>query len=214
MAKKPTDEELEERVKGLEKKAGMRKALTDALFDAVFLFEKGVCIDQNQAAARLFGYTLAEAIGRRVTNWVVPGDRDQVKNNMLSGYEKPYEIVALCKDGTTVPCEIQARRINYKGRSTQVTAFRDITALKKVQESEAKFRGFVESSSDWLWEVNAKGVYTYASLKVEEMIGFKPEEIIGKTPFDFMPPEEVDHKKAPHQPDDNDGQGDSIDRRQ
>jgi len=57
-------------------------------------------------------------------------------------------------------------------------------------ESEAKFRGLVESSSDWIWEINSMGVYTYASPKVEEMLGYKLEDVIGKAPLDLMPPEE------------------------
>ncbi len=63
-------------------------------------------------------------------------------------------------------------------------------AGEALQKSEAKFRGLVESSSDWIWEVDAKGVYTYASPKVEAILGYKPEEVIGKTPFDLMPPEQ------------------------
>lgn len=61
----------------------------------------------------------------------------------------------------------------------------------ELEASEAKFRGLVESSGDWIWQVNGKGVYTFASPQVETMLGYRPEEIIGKTPFDLMPPEEA-----------------------
>ena len=60
-----------------------------------------------------------------------------------------------------------------------------------LKESEERFRALVETTSDWIWEVDAHGVYTYASPKVKELLGYLPEEIIGKTPFDFMPPEEA-----------------------
>jgi PAS domain S-box-containing protein len=45
--------------------------------------------------------------------------------------------------------------------------------------------------SDWIWEVNTDGVYTYCSERVEDILGYRPEEIIGRTPFDFMTPEEA-----------------------
>jgi len=61
-----------------------------------------------------------------------------------------------------------------------------------LQKSEAKFRGLVESSGDWIWEVNAAGVYTYASPQIEARLGYKPEEVIGKATFDLMPPEEAE----------------------
>ena len=110
-------------------------ALSEASFEAIFLSEKGVCLDQNKTAERIFGYTLTEAAGRNGTEWIVPEDREQVKNNMLSGYEKPYEVTALRKDGTTFPAEIQARMINYGGGKVRVTALRDITTRKQAEES-------------------------------------------------------------------------------
>lgn len=61
----------------------------------------------------------------------------------------------------------------------------------KLKESEEKFRNLVEASSDWVWEVDGEYRYTYSSPKVEELLGFKPEEIIGKRPFDLMPEEEA-----------------------
>ena len=68
--------------------------------------------------------------------------------------------------------------------------------FKEVQEGEEKFRGLVESSSDWIWEVNKEGVYTYASPQVETVLGYKPEELADKTPFDLMPPDEAEQKKT------------------
>jgi PAS domain S-box-containing protein len=59
-----------------------------------------------------------------------------------------------------------------------------------VRESEVKFRNLVEISSDWIWEVNEQGVYTYSSPKVKDLLGYTQEEIIGRTPFDLMPPDE------------------------
>src|SRR3989344_3952831 len=57
--------------------------------------------------------------------------------------------------------------------------------------SEERFRTLVETTSDWIWEVDAHSIYTYASPKVSELLGYAPEEVIGKTPFDFMPPDEA-----------------------
>ncbi|MBI5751818.1 MAG: EAL domain-containing protein [Hydrogenophilales bacterium] len=61
----------------------------------------------------------------------------------------------------------------------------------EIRESEARFRGLVESSSDWIWEVDANARYVYASPKIQDLLGYTPAEVLGKTPFDFMPPEEA-----------------------
>jgi len=71
---------------------------------------------------------------------------------------------------------------------------RDITERKKTAEalrqSVERFRDLVESMNDWIWEVDRNGRYTYVSPKVETLLGYKQEEVLGKSPFDFMPPDE------------------------
>jgi PAS domain S-box-containing protein len=49
----------------------------------------------------------------------------------------------------------------------------------------------VASVSDWVWEVSSAGQYIYCNQGVREVLGYEPREVIGKTPFDFMPPEEA-----------------------
>ena len=58
--------------------------------------------------------------------------------------------------------------------------------------SERQFHEIVESVNDWVWEVDQAGRYTFASGHVKELLGYAPSEIIGKTPFDLMPPEEAE----------------------
>jgi len=122
------------------------KMLADASFEAIFLSEKGVCIDQNLTAEKMFGYIHAEAVGRQAIEWIVPEDRELVKRNIMSGYEKPYEITGLCKDGTTFPCEIQARMTNQQGQSIRITALRDISERNQVVEENARLQSRLRQS--------------------------------------------------------------------
>jgi PAS domain S-box-containing protein len=62
-----------------------------------------------------------------------------------------------------------------------------------LQQSEARFRGMLESTSDWVWEVNALGAFTFSNNKIMDLLGYPPEEVLGKTLFDFMPPAEARH---------------------
>ena len=63
---------------------------------------------------------------------VDPAYRDQVKENMMKGFEGPYEFLALRKDGSTFPVEVRAKSINYKGAPARVSAVLDITERKKA----------------------------------------------------------------------------------
>ena len=65
-------------------------------------------------------------------------------------------------------------------------------AKQKLYKSEQRFRSLIEATSDWLWEIDQNGIYTYCSPKVKDLLGYEPEEIIGKTPFDLMPPGEAE----------------------
>lgn len=61
-------------------------------------------------------------------------------------------------------------------------------ALLKEMNS---LRDIIENNSDWIWEVDATGCYTFSSAKSVELLGRLPHEVIGKTPFDFMPKDEA-----------------------
>jgi PAS domain S-box-containing protein len=69
-------------------------------------------------------------------------------------------------------------------------------AAEALWESEERYRSLVETTSDWIWEVDADGVYTYASPKVRDLLGYEPAEVVGRTPFDLMPPEEAQRVAA------------------
>jgi PAS domain S-box-containing protein len=64
-------------------------------------------------------------------------------------------------------------------------------AEKTLRESEKWFRALSESTRDWIWEIDENARYTYASPRIRDLLGYEPREIIGKTPFDLMPPEEA-----------------------
>ena len=64
-------------------------------------------------------------------------------------------------------------------------------AQRQLAQSEQRFRNLVETTFDWVWEVDAEGRYTYVSPKITDLLGYAPEEVLGRTPFDLMPEEEA-----------------------
>ena len=65
-------------------------------------------------------------------------------------------------------------------------------AQSALHEKDERFSNVIESSQNWIWELDARGVYTFASYQLKDTLGYSPEEIIGKTPFDLMPAAEAD----------------------
>ncbi len=64
-------------------------------------------------------------------------------------------------------------------------------AKAALRESEERYRTLVETVSDWVWEVDENVVYTFVSPKIRDLLGYESEEVLGKTPFDLMPPDEA-----------------------
>ncbi len=79
----------------------------------------------------------------------------------------------------------------YRRQSFHATVNREKTE-EALRQSEERFRGLVESTSDWIWQVDRNGVYIYVSPKVTEILGFQRQEVLGKTPFDLMPKQEAE----------------------
>jgi PAS domain S-box-containing protein len=69
-----------------------------------------------------------------------------------------------------------------------ISRFRAENALK---ESEQRFEDMALASSDWIWEIDKEKRFKFASPRIKEILGCKPVDIIGKTPFDLLPADEA-----------------------
>jgi diguanylate cyclase (GGDEF)-like protein/PAS domain S-box-containing protein len=153
-------------------------------------------LDMNKTACRDLGYSREELLSMSMDD-IDPG----LNSNVIKIIEEQkhelgvarFETTHRRKDGSLIAVEVSVGFVTLD-RSYWVCIVRDITKRKLTAEallqSEEKFRALVESTSDWIWEVDRNGHYTYASPKVEVLLGYTPEEVLGKTPLDFMPPRE------------------------
>jgi two-component system cell cycle sensor histidine kinase/response regulator CckA len=169
--------------------------------DAIVVNVGGKYVFANMSAARLFGAdSPGEVMGKDVIERVHPDDREQVAQRtaeVLGGaVTTPKEIRVLRLDGSPVEVEATAARIEFDCAPAAQVVFRDITERKRAEEAlregEERYRQLIESAHDWIWEIDEHGLYTFASLRVVELLGYKPEEVLGKTPFDLMPSDEAE----------------------
>ncbi|MHA1630446.1 MAG: PAS domain-containing protein [Candidatus Heimdallarchaeota archaeon] len=166
--------------------------LSKATFEAIFFSEDGVCLEQNQTAEKLFGLKLSEIIGKNGPAWVVAEDREMVLNNILSGYEGPYEAIGIRKDGSTFSAEIRGGTIFHKGREVCLTTVSDISKQKQVEialrESEDRFHHLANASMEAIFftkggiclDTNQVAVKMFGFNERSEIIGMSVTELVTK----------------------------------
>ncbi len=80
---------------------------------------------------------------------------------------------------------------NNTGEITHFVAVEeDITRRKEAEsallESEERFRQMAEMTGEWLWEQDPEGYYLYSSNAVKQILGYSPEQVIGKHYTEFL----------------------------
>jgi len=170
-------------------------------------------IPQNQVWGsekwlRIFGFapdaavTLEEVIRR-----IHPDDREMVEREVRRAvetrgeYSGEYRVIL--PDGTEHWIVARGRmHQDANGKSARMLgAAIDLTNRKQaeeaIREGAERFRQVAESVGDFLWEVDANGLYTYANQHVEQILGYTPEELVGKKHFyDLFAPAVRDELKA------------------
>ncbi|QLC49513.1 PAS domain S-box protein [Methanolobus zinderi] len=182
------------------------KALHNASFGGIGIHDRGLILECNQGLSDMTGYSQEELIGMNGMLLIAEKDRDEVMEKIRSGYEKPYEAMLHCKNGSEYHIRLESRNIPYKGKEVRVTEFRNISKQKKAEEalreSERKYRGLFENniSGIVITEIitDEKGcpinyVFQEVNNAFEKHTGLKDEDVIGKRVTEVLPG--IDKKK-------------------
>jgi diguanylate cyclase (GGDEF)-like protein/PAS domain S-box-containing protein len=113
----------------------------------------------------------------------------------VSGMIGEDRAIAALKQGATD----YVLKSNLSRLSTAVTrAISELATEKARQDAEAqllaserRLRDIIDTSQDWIWEMDAEGRYTFCSGAVRHILGFEPDVLIGRTATDFMHPDDV-----------------------
>jgi len=192
---------LQKREKALRLSEERYRQLCDSLPQVVFETDIfGKFTFANRIAFDLFGYSREDLrTGLDAIEMLIPKDRDRAQQNIrriLSGEKSGNnEYTALKKDGSTFPVLIYSSPITIRRSDIGLRGVLvDLSEFKKVQnallESESRYRNIVENLNDMIWEVNEKLIYTYVSPQSLGVLGYTPEELLGKSASDFMTPED------------------------
>ncbi|MBF0448433.1 MAG: response regulator [Magnetococcales bacterium] len=95
------------------------------------------------------------------------------------------------------PSQLDRMRAETLSRKL-VTKTKDLEQKKQnLRKSERRYQSILEATSDIIWELDLEANFTYISLQVEEVLGYKPAEIIGLlSGFDLMPAQEAEKMRS------------------
>ena len=186
------------RRKSRDEAAELAKLAPVAIYELDYTIPRLISV--NDAMCSLSGYTREELLAMDPMKLLCEDSRRVFIRRIqaqLAG--KPIdETVRYCvrvKNGQQKWVELKIK-FNYKPGHPHhaLVAAVDVTRSRQrdraLAESRARYRHLVETANEFIWEMDLQGRYTYCSPQMEKLWGFKPEEMLGKTPFDIMPPED------------------------
>ena len=156
----------------------------------------------NPAAERLYGYSAAEVVGRNVY-LLVPPDRshetdDNLRRTARGEAVEPFETVRRRKDGSAVEISLGVSPIKAPSGAIigASTTARDITERKRTEQAlrqqiEERRRIF-ETSQDLILVTDHQGILAQVSPSSETILGYLPEEMIGRSSIEFLHPDEIE----------------------
>jgi PAS domain S-box-containing protein len=168
--------------------------------------EDGVWTYVNDQLCWMLGQLPGDIIGHPIIEFLDEVNQkifeEEIEKQKKGNYS-PYEIMWIRSDGRKVATIVSAKPIlDSEGQLKEVFAvFTDITDRKRAEEalknSEERFRQVAENVGDFIWEVDANGLYRYTSPSVQKILGYRPDELVGKRHFyDLFTPEIREELKA------------------
>ncbi len=160
----------------------------------------GVATYVSPSAVAITGYTPEEIIGRTMIRLVHEDDKNIFPSFRNNGEgERPnkatYRYRLVRKDGSIAWVETKAVGLTTAAGTRQVIAStRDVSEgvayEAALKESESKFRLLADTAADVIVVYEETERVSYLSPSVERLLGFKPSELIGRTVFELIPPDD------------------------
>ncbi len=105
------------------------RGFADATLEGIAIISGGRILEANAQLGALLGVDATSLVGTDPTIWLAPGDG----RPLAEPREQPAEALITGVDGETRIAEVAAHAIEYRGRSCEVLAVRDLTARKRAE---------------------------------------------------------------------------------
>lgn len=173
--------------------------LIDIIPNGIVIHKQGKIEYINNSALNIMEFSTTDnVIGKNVFSFVHPDYIEIVKKRVIG--QKDTEVLIeekfITAKNNIIDVEVSGKMFKYDGEFLNIVAFRDITERKKAEEalreSEEKFRLLAENTSDIISLTTTEGEFLYISPSVENILGYKQNEIIGTTSNQMVAEEDIE----------------------
>ena len=183
---------------------GYFRRIFESASDGMWIMDAhGMTTLVNPGMSQMLGYDPEDFIGRSYRDFLIPEDHQRADVGFASrkaGDRAPREYRFRHRSGRIIWATITASVLrDESGVITGVVAmFTDVTAQREsdrqreaaLRLSEEKFRGIVEAASEGIWIISPEGKTQFVNPRVAEVLNYTPEEMLGRSCFDFIHPED------------------------
>lgn len=162
----------------------------------------GIVTDANTAFCRAMGRSDAQVIGSSVRD-LAPAEQmpmlERSRADLLSGEAASSQLELDCirPDGSGVSLLLNVSLLGRPGRQAEMfVQALDLTERKQAEQaltiSEQRYRTLVETSQAIVWSADPDGTITFVNDAVEPVLGYKPEQLVGRSLATVLPEEDRD----------------------
>jgi len=191
------NEELIATQQDLAKSEGRHRSLVQNLSDIITVHDAdGTITYESPSASRLLGYPPGHMLGKSPVEFLHPEDLEYALEELLEVYDRTNpgtssEFRLRCMDGSYKYFESKGTNLmdDPAIRGVVLTS-RDITERRKsmddLRASELRYRTLIETTSEGYWHLDSGYRTIDINRALCEMLGYSREELIGRTPFEFV----------------------------
>jgi two-component system sensor histidine kinase/response regulator len=174
-------------------------ALIEAMPGGILVADRTGRVRQvNRAAATCFGYQAAEMAGLTMELLVPEVMRSAagLPRELFSRPNLPGRVLTARRgDGGHFPAMVHLAPLQAEGPGLSIVAVRDMTQRQRTEQalhaSSERYRLIVQTATEGIWMTDAGGRTTFVNPTMARMLGYEPEQMLGRPMHDFMDEDSV-----------------------
>jgi PAS domain S-box-containing protein len=170
------------------------RAITQAAFEGIAIYQGECILDCNAAFARIFEYEQDTVLGMSLTDLIYDESPTEIVEQITKGEKSGVEFIGRKQGGGAIFLEALSRADTWQGEEARILAIRDITSQKLMEEAreaariDARFKVYIQNSSEIIKIHDAEGRINYCSPSFSRIFGISSDSMLGKQQLSLVHP--------------------------